>query len=138
MYLLLESFTIMDAMEIWTTAWASNVLLEAMKFWFYSILFSLTLSFLELFQLSYKSPTSKQSEKANGRPKKTSKASKAHELMAKRQDIVKRIITDGCDLLIPGFVTGWIETSFATVGISGVVSTVLVSTDIWNRVQRTA
>lgn len=115
----------MDAMEIWSTTWASTLLLEANKFWFYSLLFSLVSCFLQLYRLRFLSaPAGNPRSKAggNGLPR----------------PLAKQILTDACDLLIPGSITGWARTSPAIVGLATVVSTLLASEEIWYRVQRAA
>lgn len=120
MYLFLESCTILDAMEVYSTPWGPRVLLEANKFWFYSLLFSLAGSLLLAFYIP-----------------STSRGSKAKSTV-KSGVLVKKIVTDACDLLIPGSITGWARTSPAIVGVATVVSTVLGSEEIWVRVQSAA
>jgi hypothetical protein len=143
MYLFLESCTIvykpppnrtrssstsadkaqMDAMEIWSTTWAPALLLEGNKFWFYSLLFSLASCLLQLYRLRFLS-------NSPGRSKATS-----NTLL---RPLAKQILTDACDLLIPGSITGWARTSPAIVGLATMVSTLLASEEIWYRVQRAA
>lgn len=138
----------MDAMEIWKTEWAPVVFVEAMRFWFFSLLFSLAISFLQLFQLYTAPPAAtptlkpKSDQKAKEVSEKTDsaavKTAEAHEFLVQRGKIAKRIVTDACDLLIPGSIIGWIAISSTTVGMTSVVSTVLPSMDIWERVQKNA
>jgi Peroxisomal biogenesis factor 11 (PEX11) len=120
MYLFLESCTIIDAMEIWSTTWAPTLLLEANKFWFYSLLFSLASSFLQVCQ-------------GTTRIKSKSPAKSSNPLT---HPLSKKILTDACDLLVPGSITGWARTSPAIVGLATVISTLLASEEIWVRVQR--
>jgi hypothetical protein len=127
----------MDAMAIWSTEWAARLFLEAMKFWFYSISFSIILS-LVLLYFSFSDAT-KPLKGHTGRSRKSSngkineKATKGSTL---QWGIMKKICVDCCDIFIPGFTTGWLAVSSGTVGILGMISTVLASTDIWERVQR--
>jgi hypothetical protein len=120
-YLFLESCTITAAMEIHPpststpTSWAPTLLLEANKFWLYALLFSLASSLLTLLSPS--------------KPQRSTSISPTHPL-------AKKILTDACDLLIPGSITGWAPTSPAIVGAAMVVSTALGSEEIWRRVQR--
>jgi len=120
MYLFLESCTIMDAMEIWSTTWAPTLLLEGNKFWFYSLLFSLASSFLRVYQ---------------GTPRIKSK-SPAKSSSPLTHPLGKKILTDACDLVVPGSITGWARTSPAIVGLATVISTLLASEEIWVRVQQ--
>ncbi len=116
----------MDAMEIRSTTWAAALLVDANKFWFCSLVFSLTSCLLQLYRL--RSPSAPAAAKA--RPRATARTlSRA---------LKKQVLTDACDLLIPGSVTGWARTSPAVVGVATVVSTLLASEEIWYRVQRAA
>jgi hypothetical protein len=135
----------MDAMGIWSTTWAARVFVEAMKFWFYSLICSLALSQWKLYELMKEPkipsvPLSEKSEKVSAAAKKALKKQEQAvlDLKAKRQAIMKTIVIDGCDLLIPGFVTGWLDTSSAMVGFAGILSTLLASGDVWKRVQKAA
>jgi Peroxisomal biogenesis factor 11 (PEX11) len=119
----------MDAMEIWSTAWALTLLLEANKFWFYSLLFSLASCVLQLYRLRFLSAPSFSSGGSAKSKAKTNTLSRP---------LAKQILTDACDLLIPGSITGWARTSPAIVGLATVVSTLLASEEIWYRVQRPA
>jgi hypothetical protein len=49
--------------------------------------------------------------------------------------VKRRLVSDGFDLFVPGSVTGWIPTPPAFVGFATIISTVLSSKDIWDRVQ---
>jgi hypothetical protein len=116
----------MDAMEIWSPAWAPTLLLEANKFWFYSLLFSLASCLLQVYRLR-SLPT----------PAGATARSKARSNILP-WPLVRQVLTDACDLLIPGSITGWARTSPAIVGLATVVSTLLASEEIWYRVQKAA
>lgn len=128
-------------MEILSSPLGTFVLLEANKFWFYALIFSLLSSFLQLIQLSL-SGLSASSTEIPTRGEKAARSGKAlkpdqvQEAGKKRQTLMKRILTDASDLLIPGAITGWLVTSPATVGMATVASTLLSSEEIWVRVQR--
>lgn len=125
-------------MGLWSTQWAPVVFVEAMRFWFYSLIFSMLLSLLQLFQL-YNKPaldSGNGQEKTSSETHATSPADaqiKAQEKTLKARTLIRKTITDAFDLLIPGSTTGWIETSTATVGVASTISTVLASTDVWAR-----
>jgi len=114
-------------MGVYETSWAAPIFLESMKFWFYSLCASLALGIMELFTLSEPKFVK---EKSGGDEKKVNA-----EMRKGRGEIVRKLVTDGCDLFIPGSVTGWLVLSSANVGWCSVVSTVLASVDIWARVQ---
>jgi len=139
MYLLLECFTIMDAMGVWSTEWAPKLFVEAMKFWFYSISFSIILSFVLLyFELSKSTMPPKReqgkSEKIDAQVDRGATETKQRSSL--RKGLMKKLVIDCCDIFIPGFTTGWLIVSSGTVGILGIISTVLGSLDIWDRLQR--
>lgn len=113
------------------TAWAAEVFLEANKFWFYSIVLSGLLGVVQLWNLKIMPRVSE--EKKNGNVEKAEQEMKEGKI--KRSKITRRLVIDACDIFIPGFVTGWITVSSANVGMASVVSTVLASMDIWERVQ---
>ena len=125
----------MDAIGIWSTEWAPRLFLEAMKFWFYSISFSIILSLVLLY-----SSLSKLAKPLNEGGSSSGKSSKEVDAEVKQKghlqwDLIKKLAIDCCDIFIPGFTTGWLAVSSATVGMLGMVSTLLASIDIWERVQ---
>lgn len=126
-------------MQVYPTPFAAAILLEANKFWLYALLSSLAISTLQLYSLSTTpapTPTSKtlvsEEEVPPTAPATTPVAAKTLTY----QKIVSHIIADACDCLIPGAITGWFPTSFATVGMTSVVSSLLAAGDIWERVQK--
>lgn len=127
--------TKLDAMGILATEWAPGLFIEAMKFWFYSISFSIFLSLVMLYDSS-------SSEKV-GKRIKTRESSDGDEVRAVakqrsalRRDLGRKLVIDCCDIFIPGSTTGWLAVSSGTVGFLGMTSSVLASLDIWARVQK--
>jgi len=128
-YLFLESLTILDTMGAWPVPWAEVCLLEGNKFWFYSLVCSILLGVLQLYA---KVGVAKDGSNEKPKEKKTNGQARKKHLVG----IKRRIVADSFDLFIPGFVTGWIATTHAFVGLAGAVSTVLSSKDIWDRLQK--
>lgn len=141
-------------MQITKTSWAPTLQLEALKFWFYSLAVSVVLGVYELLVLSFasvlpnatdkpheneKAAQAKITVKSGGKestvvvqPKTTSVA---QDLRAtRRQALVKQIVADSCDLLIPGAVVGWVPLGPVPVGVAGSISAVLGGSDVWARV----
>jgi hypothetical protein len=119
-------------MGIQKSPWAASLFLEANKFWFYSLVLSILLGIIQLCNLGINPPLSEEKNKD------ISEEQADLELKGwkvNRSKIMRRLVIDGCDVFIPGFVTGWIVVSSAGVGLASVVSTVLASMDIWERVQ---
>lgn len=122
-------------MDVWQTEWAKQCLIEANKFWFYALVFSLLWGIVQLFTLNQQ-----PDEAATLREEKTESSSDEAitrlmnaeaKLRHKKAAIKRRLVVDGLDLLIPGHVVGWIVTSAATTGIAGAISTTLSMRDIW-------
>lgn len=123
-------------------------MLEANKFWFYSLVCSLLEGCMKLFfgdagierkvRLAA-TPNLKKEKRAKladstedsamdeGSPRESSKDN--------RHNTKRRMVADGFDLLIPGSITGWVPTSPTIVGFAGAISTILSSRDIWDRLQ---
>jgi hypothetical protein len=129
----------MDAMGIWSSDWAPRLFVEAMKFWFYSISFSIFLSLVLLCSQLWK--LSLPPKRESGKGEKTVEAevdrvaTETKQSIALWRGLLKKLVIDCCDIFIPGLTTGWLVVSSGTVGILGIISTVLASLDIWERVQ---
>ncbi|KAL3417401.1 AoPex11B [Phlyctema vagabunda] len=137
MYLLLESCTIMDAMGIWSTEWAPRLFLEAMKFWFYSLSFSLLLGLAGLYNLWTEAAPSgvvvvAGDEKEDEEKRKLAEKG-VRDWNARRQNVSRKMIVDACDMFIPATTVGWMELRPDILGAIMVTSTVLSSVDIWGR-----
>ena len=96
-------------MDIYPVPWNDTVTMEGFKFWFYGLFLSVLGGVWLLL-----------AGNASGTPSKTQ---------------MKKIIVDGCDLLIPGSFLGWIGVGNVTVGMAMVLSTVLSGRDLWTRAQ---
>ncbi|KAK0124324.1 hypothetical protein ONS95_009294 [Cadophora gregata] len=141
-YMFLESVTILDAMGYWATPLAGNCLLEGNKFWFYSLVCSILWGLLQYMDASnerYQVASKKMDEATGSAALSDVEAKDIRDFEVKRKvkmDGVKtKMVIDGFDLLSPGFVTGWIRTSASVVGFSSVVSTMLSSKEIWDRLK---
>lgn len=126
----------MDAMGIWSTEWAKSLFLEAMRFWFYSISFSIVLNLVLLYSAIFKATGSLKRTKGSGETRLKVVESEVKQANVLQRNLLKKLAIDCCDIFIPGFTTGWLVLSSGFVGILGMISTVLASTDIWKRVQR--
>lgn len=102
-------------------------MLEANKFWFYSLIFSIIKGVLSLLNDGRSRNSKISSEK-----KKNQTAPPVSK--AKSNRTMKRILADVCDLFIPGFVTGWIPTTLVISGYATVISTVITALEIWDNI----
>ncbi|KAJ5081891.1 peroxin-11B Pex11B-Penicillium chrysogenum [Penicillium alfredii] len=134
LYFVLEDLTILHAMSVYAVPWNDRVLREANQFWFYALLFSLAGGGWALLS----APTQQHksaSTKNHGGKKKSTKGQKLPAKSAPHHPqvpaLVRQMVVDGCDLLIPGSFLGWIPTGDLVVGGTAVVSTVLTGRVIW-------
>lgn len=125
-YFFMENLTILDAMDIWPTAWAQEVFFECHKWWFFGLALSVMGSTINIFFPASEPLAAKQSEK------KPVENQKKPDLTP----LIKSLIVDACDIVIPGSVLGWIPASSTQVGIVMLVSTLVSSEDIWAQANR--
>jgi hypothetical protein len=131
-------------MGVTNTSWGPNVQQESNKFWFYALTSSLLLSMYQIFLGSAlfaqpaKSATTEKVESSTSEKKQTGeKASPKSQTGTPSGDmssIYKQFIIDGCDILIPGSVVGWIPADPVTVGVAMSLSSFLSARDIWFKV----
>jgi hypothetical protein len=116
-------------MNIYPVAWNKPVLVEAYKFWFYALALSIVGALWGLLFGSACASVGKaqQDEKKGG---------SSEERKVSSSPLMKRIVVDGCDLLIPGVFLGWIRVSEVVVGMAMVVSTLVAGRDIWIKAQK--
>lgn len=123
-------------MGIWVTPWAQELFIECHKWWFFGIALSIIGSTVDIFfPVSEPTPTSSSSSSSSAAKKSaTGEKEKKQPQQSQIRDLtplVKRLIVDSCDLVIPGSVLGWIPASGTQVGIVMIVSTLVASGDIW-------
>lgn len=111
---------------------AGNWMLEANRFWFYSLLFSIAGLCLQLFRDGRKPEITVGKELKAGETEARAAALKASAVNIQRTRV--QLIADCVDLLVPGHVTGWIPTSTLISGIASVVSTSISLNQIWAKI----
>ncbi|KKK25484.1 hypothetical protein ARAM_002062 [Aspergillus rambellii] len=139
LYLALEDLTLLHAMNVWPVAWTNMVLTEAFKFWFYAISFSLAGTAVGLLGWFATGPVpvpekSVPEKPVSGGEEKGEEKEKEAATNPSVAPFVRRLLADGCDLLIPGLFLRWIEVSDLVVGITMVVSTLISGQEIWSQV----
>ncbi|OJD13466.1 hypothetical protein AJ78_06077 [Emergomyces pasteurianus Ep9510] len=152
-YLLLEAFTILDALNIYPTPWAEKVLLDSYKFWFFSMVFASVGITWQLFmpvsssQRKETKPNNVKEEDEKERSRKADKKSKPNESEMTMGDgnanaNTVRLLTElailGCDILIPTQALGWLNVDDLTVSSAAVLSTLLMGKEKWVKVQAQA
>lgn len=103
---------------------------EANQFWFYALSFSLLGALYALLSPA----TGRTSQTRGGKRKSSKKSEKAVFASVDSSALVKQIIVDGCDLLLPAELLNWMPTGDLVLGVTMVISTVLTGSQIWARV----
>lgn len=126
-------------MDVHPTPFAKMCFIEANKLWFYSLVCSILLSLVQIFNSDSSAVTKAPSEKddaksqVKARSKRAKEAEKRIASNEKWRRNVRAIVTDASDLFLPGVVTGWLVTGPVTLGVATVISTTLSSKDVWDK-----
>lgn len=118
-------------MNLWLVPWYNPVLVEANKFWFYAICASIART---LYTLLTK-PSSKP-KRTNG--KKKASAEKVVVAVAPGQSdlaLLRKLVVDCLDLVLPASFIGWIPLQDVTIGGAMIVSTLLTWPDMWAKIE---
>lgn len=118
----------LHAMGVYAVSWNDQVMDQANTFWLYALAFSIAGGVWTLLV----GPT-QQAPKKNGKKNEKATPDKA-TVQAAASTQLKRIVVDGCDLLIPLELLGWMPTGDVVVGSTMVLSTLLTAQDIWAQV----
>jgi hypothetical protein len=98
--------------------------------WFFALICSIIWGVLLLFGVG-EVDENRRDEKNSKKRAKNAKEDRENRL----RGVMRRLVSDGFDLFVPGSVTGWIPTPPAFVGFATIISTILSSKDIWDRLQ---
>lgn len=129
----------LHAMDVYLVPWEARVMKEANTFWFYALSFSLAGTVYALLFSALAEPASKakdQKQKKNGTKTEKEKAEPVTNEKANAPNtaaLVRQIIVEGCDLVLPVTLLNWWPTSDLVVGLTMVVSTVLTGREIWKK-----
>ena len=103
---------------------------EANTFWFSALSFSLAGAVYGVF---FQPAAQASKPKGNKKGKAEQNNEKAAIPTAHSSALVKQIVVDCCDLLIPVELLNWMPTGDLVLGLTMVVSTLLTGSDIWAR-----
>ncbi|KAJ5732226.1 hypothetical protein N7493_003707 [Penicillium malachiteum] len=132
LYFVLEDLTILHAMGVYAVPWEARVMREANTFWFYAISLSIAGSLYGIFFPAATEPAKKpQTEK--GKKENDEKVAASAPRTSNTPALVKRIVVDSCDLLLPAELLNWMPTGDLVLGVTMVLSTILTGSDIWAR-----
>lgn len=131
----------LHGMNVWLVPWNTPVLIEANKFWFYAISLSIFGAVVEIVVSLFPGSKAQEGEgkatQQNGSAKENMDEISARQSQKQRsiEPLVKSVVVDGCDLLLPGTFLGWMEASEAMIGVTMVLSTLVSGGDVWDRAQ---
>ncbi|KAJ5666630.1 hypothetical protein N7462_011039 [Penicillium macrosclerotiorum] len=135
LYFILEDLTILHAMGVYLVPWEARVMREANTFWFYALFFSILGSVYGLlFTSDERSPKAEDQKKKSGQKSQKEKAATiAEPEVPHSSTLVRQIIVDSCDMLIPAELLNWFPTGDLVLGVTMVMSTLLTGHAIWKR-----
>jgi hypothetical protein len=163
MYLLLETATLIEAMEIkglavWSLEYETLLKIESQRSWFLALMSGgiscavvlyrdqterVSLTVLLQGEKSNSADTAEKSEGSDPSPNRGIAASKQEKIsrrlveLDRRSIVLARKLTANClDLALPGSVIGWVPASSGQVGACMFVTSLLTGYDVWERCGR--
>lgn len=128
----------LHATNVYPVSWNARVTTEAYRFWFCGLALSVLGCVWGVFLGMMTSPSSSSNKaSSNGDSEKKTEKEKGPVAQLPRSMLVKRIVVDGCDLLIPGAFLGWIRVGELGVGVAMLMSTLVAGRDLWASVTAT-
>lgn len=126
-------------MGVYAVPWEERVMREANTFWFFAISFSLVGS---VYALLFSGAAEQQTKSKNSEKKINEKTGKAEKVAKVEKPapgvntsfLMKQIMVDGCDILLPVTLLGWYHPGDLVVGGTMVLSTLLTGSSIWAQV----
>jgi len=148
MYLLLETLTFPDALEvrglsIWGRERNAMLVVEAQRFWFFALVCAVGSGVLKLWK-GWGRVGDEDEDEGKGVVKgekggtKGGGDGKVEEgrgrlQREKNRRVLRRLVADALDLAVPGAVVGWVPVSTGTVGVLMLGSTWLTGLEVWER-----
>ncbi|KAF2495078.1 hypothetical protein BU16DRAFT_617949 [Lophium mytilinum] len=135
LFIMIEDTTLLNAMDVWTVPWASAVFGEAMKFWFYALFLSIVQNVIRLSRAITAAPIDQKSSVSEKNEKGAEAITETKHPVGNEQtlQLVKLIMLDIFDIMIPGAATGWFRVGKLILGIAALISTLCRLSVIWNR-----
>ncbi|KAH7319597.1 peroxisomal biogenesis factor 11 [Stachybotrys elegans] len=149
MYLLLETITIIDALNIpglciWEAGYSNVLRMEAQRSWLLALVSGGLAAAIRLAHaraerqaiLTKKALLDKEDKDESGEKEKQTKiaeqqALKLQQLNMQTQALGRKIIANMIDILLPGSVIGWTPVSPGTVSLATFITTFITGYDVW-------
>jgi hypothetical protein len=148
MYLLLESITVLDSLEVpdlkvWDDATYSLLKIEAMRFWFLALVVGAVSSVLRLYALysekmtlcarQVKVAATAEDEALYTSNKSRAQSEKLAVLDAKMRVSGRKLVANLLDSSIPGSALGWISVDPSTIALSMFATSFITGYEVWKR-----
>ena len=144
MYLLLETLTFPDALEvqglsIWGQERNAMLVVEAQRFWFFALVCAVGSGVLKLrkgwVRVDEEEGKGVKGEKVGTKGGGDGKVEEGRGRLQREKNrrVLRRLVADALDLAVPGAVIGWVPASTGTVGVLMVGSTWLTGLEVWER-----
>ncbi|KAI1171030.1 hypothetical protein F4777DRAFT_566957 [Nemania sp. FL0916] len=157
MYLLIETSTILDYMQVdglqvWGREGSLAVNAEAQRFWFFTLACGVLAGIVRIRRVLLATPTPSGGygdvAPVTGDSAETSSKEKESESQSQKKELEKRcqlersrmltklvrgVVSNIIDIIIPGVVVGWFRVSPGIVALAMFVTTISTSVDIWER-----
>lgn len=127
----------LHAMDVYLVPWEQRVMKEANTFWFYALSFSIAGAVYGLLFSGSGEPAAKAKDSKNDAKSEKEKTKGAADLKVgatKTTALMRQIVVESCDLVLPVTLLGWVHLGDLVVGGTMVVSTVLTGREIWKSV----
>lgn len=121
-------------MDIWLVPWYTPVLMEANKLWLYAIVLSITRTSWSM--LSAPNDETQKADADTTEKKAKSETASSPAPAPSKVHLLKRLVVDCCDLMLPASFLGWVPLGDFGVGVAMTASSVLAWQDLWAATQR--
>ncbi|KAH6887583.1 peroxisomal biogenesis factor 11 [Thelonectria olida] len=154
MFGMIETLTLVDligipGLEVFGPARSSEIDAQSQYFWFFGLATSVTISLIKLSKVNVppiaekeqEKPTKTVSEKADEKEDTKEKAAKdaeekkrLKEVAAKKKVLLRSIVSDVVDMLLPGSAIGFVKISGASVSSAMFFTTLTTGWAAWDRI----
>ncbi|KAK2597538.1 hypothetical protein N8I77_012317 [Diaporthe amygdali] len=164
MYLLLESITLVDALQVpafslWGPHWFPVLFVEGQRFWFFGLVCGVASGLIKIVKLLAYAPVPPTGEGyGTGEKKDESEMAdweKERErlrkimwirkeqrklwksnIKVKSKGLVRKCVADLLDTIVPGSIVGWWKVDQGTAGVILIITTYLTGWEVWERCGR--
>lgn len=123
-------------MQMRPVSWYNSILVEANKFWFYAICASILRTLVLLFWAPSQTTTRRSQNTGKGKKQQAvQKQAPNNVTRPPATQLLRKLVVDGIDLMLPASFIGWVLLSDLTIGSGMLISTILAWPDLWSKYQ---